>query len=270
MGCGDDFEEEFKDWFESINSNANTFLSRRESTDIASIYKQIYDFRDIIDGYLTNIKLNQTAWMYGEKKPTIHPDVTYVFESLIESLYFLSLNLYHPANHAARCALEHIVITIHKIGFPAREPAKNHAQMRESILALPRYYEFNRCGFKLKVYRTNRKRALSEFIENTYHNLSEYVHSSDAFRKSSNRDPVRTEDTSFKGKEYATTLRNIVDTLFIVIVMLSIALKEWIAKELVNLKKINVRGINTKEFFESAYFNKGNMPWSGTQVLDSN
>ena len=268
MGCGDVFEEEFKDWFESINNNAEKFLSRREKADIASIYKQIYDFRDIIDSYLTNIKLNQTAWMYGEKKPTIHPDVTYVFESLIESLYFLSLNLYHPANHAARCALEHIVITIHKIGFPARGPAKNHAQMRGGILGLPRYYEFNSCGVKLKIYKANKKYTLSEFMENTYHELSEYVHSSDAFRKSSNRDPVRTEDTSFKGKEYATTLRNIVDTLFIVIVMLSIALKEWIVKELDSLKKIDVRGINIREFFESAYFNKGDVPWSGTQALD--
>lgn len=255
MGPGDDFEEEFTYWSESIQKNAKTFVSRKQKNEVAEIYKQIFEFRKIIDKHLGDIKLNQTEWVKGSKQLTIHKDVTYVFESMLESFYFLSLNLYHPSNHSARCALEHLMFMLYHIGFPVVTESKNFSQAKESVMAFPRYYEFEYSKIRLKSYNKNKRYKLLEFIEDTYSNLSAYVHSSDAFEKDPEGDPIRTIDLFFKGGKYAATLKNIVDTLFIIIVMLCIALKEKIPGVIDDLKKIEIRGINLKDFFEYEPFN---------------
>ena len=241
MDSGHPFEVGIDNWIKSTTKAVEKETSD-DSKDFMVRFDKINSALMFFSPIAEELPIDQTIWYHGEGFALPESsNIQIIMEFLTQALYMEASHLWYAANHSTRCALEHTFWTIWQIGYPSTtgtkiEPGRTRfSDILEKVFEIPRFRESIEKFYFLGDHSSEKN--LSEKIQEVYRRLSFYVHSSNIHIEMKGTRPHITYDLEMNPKSERDTRINFDETFILIVVLLSIACKEFI-KSSIDLKEI--------------------------------
>lgn len=235
MDSGHPFDDEINEWIESVNKAVKNELIEN-SEDFRVRFDKINSALTLFSPIAEKLPIDQAKWIYGDEVIPRSSNIYIILQFMTQALYMEASHLWPAANHSLRCALEHTFWTIWQIGYPIESKTMiggheqaNFSDMKKETFDLPRFKSSKK---KIKFSGSSgTTRNICQNITDVYGHLSYYVHTSNIHIEIRGARPHITHDLETNPKAERDTKDNFNDTLVLIIILLSIANKEFIEKE---------------------------------------
>ncbi len=237
MDSGHPFDGEINDWIESVNEAVKNELIKN-TEDFKLRFDKINSALTLFSPIAEKLPIDHAKWFHGEDEFIPRSSNIYIIMQFItQALYMEASHLWPAANHSLRCALEHTFWTIWQIGYPkesktmigGHEQVVKFSEMKAATFEIPRFKSAKeRFGFSGSAGTTNN---LFKNTTKVYGHLSHYVHTSNIHIEMKGARPHITHDIETNPKAERDTKENFNDTLVLIVILLSIASKEFIEND---------------------------------------
>lgn len=233
---GHPFDDEINEWIKSVNEAVKNELTEN-TEDFRLRFDKINSALTLFSPIAEKLPIDHAKWIYGDDEVIPRSsNIHIIMEFMTQALYMEASHLWPAANHSLRCALEHTFWTIWQIGNPkesktmigVHEQAK-FSEMKDATFDIPRF-KSSKGRFKFSG-SAGTTRNIFQNINEVYGHLSYYVHTSNIHIEIKGARPHITHDLETNPKAERDTKENFNDTLILIVILLSIACKEFIKKE---------------------------------------
>lgn len=235
------FDVGLKDWLESVNAAVKKELEEKP-TEYRELFYKINSALTLFSPIAEKLPVDNAGWIYGEDEILrSSSSIQIIMEFLTQAIYMETIHLWPAANHSARCGLEHTLWTIWQIIYPKEIKTKiggadqaKFSEIKKSIFDIPRFDKY-KDKFVFLGDGSQTKNLMNKITE-IYGHLSYYVHTSNIHIELKGARPHITHDLSKNPRAERDTWMNISDTFEIIVIILTIACKEYFREE--NIKEL--------------------------------